>query len=298
MSDHSLVYMIRKTRYANAGSTNVIEMRNFNLFDKDKFLNDLKQKEWSKIALYSDPNEMWDLWKQLLMSSIDKHAPVKHKRIGKKKSPWITSDLLQKMHKRDYLKKKAVQTNDQNYWRQYKVARNETNNTIKTQKRKYFTTNLDANKNDPRKTWKLINELNSWQHKSANIAEIKIGNQSVSSSEDIAETLNSHFTSVGQALANEIPSTDVKPEIYLQQIDKTFTFQAVTVDNVRDLLKTDGKKATGLDKIPCKILKLVANIIAPSLTPIFNQSIAVSIFPTECMEIDSSIACFQKGKKG
>ena len=146
ISDHSLVCMIRKTRYANAGSTKVIEMRNFNLFNKDKFLNDLKQKEWSKIALYSDPNEMWHLWKQLLMSSIDKHPPVKHKRIGKKKSPWITSDLLQKVHKRDYLKKKAVQTNDQNYWRQYKVARNETNNAIKTQKRKFFTTNLDANK--------------------------------------------------------------------------------------------------------------------------------------------------------
>ena len=42
-----------------------------------------------------------------------------------------------------------------------------------------------------------MNELNSWQHKSDNIAEIKIGNQSVSSSEDIAETLNSHFISVG-----------------------------------------------------------------------------------------------------
>ena len=63
------------------------------------------------------------------------------------------------MHKRDYLKKKAVQTNDQNYWPQYKVARNEINNAIKTQKRKYFTTNLDANKNDPHKTWKLINEF-------------------------------------------------------------------------------------------------------------------------------------------
>ena len=249
------------------------------------------------LPLYSDPNEMWDLWKQLLMSSIDKHAPVKHKRIGKKKSPWITSDLLQKMHKRDYLKKKALQTNDQNYWRQYKVARNETNNAIKTQKRKYFTTNLDANKNDPRKTWKLINELNSRQHKSANIAEIKIGNQSVSSSEDIAETLNSHFTSVGQALANEIPSTDVKPEIYLQQTDKTLTFQAVTVDNVRDLLlKTDSKKATGLDKIPCKILKLAANIIAPSLTHIFNQSIAVSIFPTE-WKLARVSPIYKKGKK-
>ena len=202
-------------------------MRNFNLFNKDKFSNDLKQKEWSKIALYSDPNEMWDLWKQLLMSSIDKHAPVKTQKNWQKRSPHgLRVICCKKMHKRDYLKKKAVQTNDQNYWRQYKVARNETNNAIKTQKRKYFTTNLDANKNDPGKTWKLINELNSRQHKSANIAEIKIGNQSVSSTEDIAETLNSHFTSVGRALANEIPSTDVKPEIYLQQIDKNVYFSS------------------------------------------------------------------------
>ena len=65
--------MTRKVRYASAGSTKVVEVRNFNLFNKDKFLNDLKvkQKDWSEIALYSDPNEMWDLWKQLLMSSID-----------------------------------------------------------------------------------------------------------------------------------------------------------------------------------------------------------------------------------
>ena len=61
---------------------------------------------------------------------------------------------MHKMHKRDYLKKKAVQTNDQNYWRQFKVARNETNNAIKTEKRKYFTANVDANKNDPHKNLK------------------------------------------------------------------------------------------------------------------------------------------------
>ena len=49
-----------------------------------------------------------------------------------------------------------MQTNDQSYWRQFKVARNETNNAIKTENRKYFTANLDPNKNDPLKTWKLI----------------------------------------------------------------------------------------------------------------------------------------------
>ena len=37
-------------------------------------------------------------------------------------------------------------------------------------------------------------------------------------------------------------------------------------------------KATGIDKIPAKVLKLSADIIAPSLTTIFNQSLHTGIF--------------------
>ena len=40
-------------------------------------------------------------------------------------------------------------------------------------------------------------------------------------------------------------------------------------------------KATGLDKIPAKILKIAAPVIAQSLTNLFNYSIQTEIFPTE-----------------
>ena len=46
-------------------------------------------------------------------SVIDKHAPLKTKRIRNKRSPaWITNDLLLEIYKRDFLKKKATSTND------------------------------------------------------------------------------------------------------------------------------------------------------------------------------------------
>jgi len=49
---------------------------------------------------------------------------------------------------------------------------------------------------------------------------------------------------------------------------------------VRQLLKKlDAKKATGLDNIFCNLLKLAADILAPSVT--FNESIRVGIFPCE-----------------
>lgn len=41
------------------------------------------------------------------------------------KSPWITYELIRKMWKRDFLKKKVERTKDQSLWADFKAARNE-----------------------------------------------------------------------------------------------------------------------------------------------------------------------------
>ena len=48
------------------------------------------------------------------------------------------------------------------------------------------------------------------------------------------------------------------------------------------LLKAiDVGKATGLDKIPNRLLKIAADVVAPSLRGIFNQSLVTGIFPSD-----------------
>ena len=47
------------------------------------------------------------------------------------------------------------------------------------------------------------------------------------------------------------------------------------------LKKIDEKKATGLDRIPSKLLKMAASIIAPSLTSIFSKSILTGLYPND-----------------
>ena len=39
----------------------------------------------SNVDLCSDPNDMWQEWKQMFVSCMDKHAPRKLKRISKKR---------------------------------------------------------------------------------------------------------------------------------------------------------------------------------------------------------------------
>ena len=81
---------------------------------------------------------MWNFWKHLLMSVIDKHASLKTKRIRNNRSPWITNELVGEIHKEIFLKKKATSTNDLLSWKEFKDARNKVNNSIKKAKRKYL----------------------------------------------------------------------------------------------------------------------------------------------------------------
>ena len=107
---------------------------------------------------------MWEFWKNQFLTCIDKHAPMRSKRIGNKQSPWITHELIRKMRKRDFLKKKAERTKDQSSRADFKTARNEVNNSIKYAKRKYFSDNLAASRKDPRKTWQLIDPIHDISH--------------------------------------------------------------------------------------------------------------------------------------
>jgi hypothetical protein len=73
--------------------------------------------------------------------------------------------------------------------------------------------------------------------------------------------------------------------------------QTPTVDTVHRFLSTiDEKKYVGLDKIPNKLLKLAADVIAPSLIRIFATSIHTGIFPFE-LKASRVSPIFKRGAK-
>ena len=51
--------------------------------------------------------EMWDVWKSLFLEVVNKHAPMKKRKVKSKCSP-ITAELRRKMRKRDFLKIKQL----------------------------------------------------------------------------------------------------------------------------------------------------------------------------------------------
>ena len=91
------------------------------IFNEAEFLRELRMIDWNRVTTHNNPNEMWDFWKHLLVSVIDKYTPFRTKRVKNKRSPWITNELLREIHKRDFLKKKAASTNDPSIWNSLKM---------------------------------------------------------------------------------------------------------------------------------------------------------------------------------
>ena len=136
---------------------------------------------------------------------------------------------------------------------------------------------------NPRKIWKLIDDLSSRKYgRVRNISETKINNEPISSVAEMAEFFNDFFATIGSNLASEIQPSTIEPEFYLQSTDTIFSLKSPSASTVCRLLnQLDTKKATGLDRIPCKLLKLSSSIVGSSLAYIFKSCLDTEIFPNE-----------------
>ena len=140
---------------------------------------------------------------------------------------------MREIHQRAFLKKEAASANDSSIWKHYKDARNKANNSGKKAKRKYVSDNLDANKSTPRKTWWLIDELQSRQSKSTKVFQVEQDwNQVFTLPGYIAEAFKNHFTNIGQSLAQEIPCSEIDPLAYVRPVDRIFSFQRINAQKV------------------------------------------------------------------
>jgi hypothetical protein len=140
---------------------------------------------------------------------------------------------------------------------------------------------MSDQKCNPKEPWKTINDILGRQSKPTVVNELKLGENSLTNTKDIAEGFNDYFSNIGPDLASKIHTSNLNFQTYIEKAKSEFSaFQPVTVSNVYHLLHgLSSNKAT--DKISSKIIKIAAPAISDSLTYIFNQAITLSLFPHE-----------------
>ena len=51
--------------------------------------------------MFDNPNDMWYDWKNIFLGIVDKHAPLRSKRVRASKSPWITPSVHRSINSND-----------------------------------------------------------------------------------------------------------------------------------------------------------------------------------------------------
>ena len=98
--------------------------RTYSNYQPDVYKNDISSVNWREILSNSDFNCKWNIFKDTIIKIINKHAPYREKMVRGQPAPWLTSNIKNQMHERDYYLKRARHTNDDADWRQYRKLRN------------------------------------------------------------------------------------------------------------------------------------------------------------------------------
>ena len=137
-------------------------------------------------------------------------------------------------------------------------------------------------------TWKVLNDLMGKKSAVTEISELVTSSSEngLNKAKHIADHFNKHFTQIGPVLAANLPASTTNPEDYLKRHSTTFQLSEIKSSRVlKPLLKLDVSKATGLDQISNKILKLAGSVICNQLTDVFNLSVKSGVFPNDWNEL-------------
>ena len=239
--------------------------RHYRNINHDQFKADLVQQDFCEID--GSPTVMWTEWASRFLQVLDRHAPLAPSPRRKKKSvPWMNRQLLHLLTKRNRLHRRWLSDGTEHSHSAFKAARREATSYNRQQKETYYQSKFRAASGNTKQTWHTIKEL-SGKHRQSQPPQCSVDairNTFAEIVEDASRPVHLSFP-YGPASSTDLTA-----------------FAPVSIARVRKLLeRLNPAKSSGDDDISAALLRAHADVLAPSLTLIFNKSLREGIFPAQ-----------------
>ncbi|CAC5426205.1 unnamed protein product [Mytilus coruscus] len=205
--------------------------------------------------------KLLNIWYSLFNNVLNKH-PIKTNRVKNVQRPeWLTPEILTARQNRNYYHKKYDLD-------RYRFWRNKSTSLIDDAKNNFYKTSIEQAKN-PKELWKYVKGLN--QTKSSPFPSQLIHNGVITETQHIVDAFNKHFIniapkdSLSTSQSYKFDSNKIYEEVAAKVPQDTwFYIPLITVAEVKDCLSNlNVAKATGIDQISPRILKLSSEVISP-----------------------------------
>ena len=209
-----------------------ITRRNYTKFKEDQFITDINNANIkSKIESSDDTNEKYDILHNHILSTINKHAPLKTLSNSESKNllkPWITKGLLKSIKLKNKYYHKYIKNKDPFWYTKYKHYRDNINHLIRTSKHQYYKNYFRTFRNSSKKVWSGIKSIICNKKSTHPSINVQVVGEIITNQQTVANEFNNFFINVGPILSSNIPKTNKIFTDYLKQPTKNSMFLTPT----------------------------------------------------------------------
>ena len=277
-SDHQAVFISRKKLKISKKRIS-FKGRSYKNYNKDIFQNNIIGDNWLTFFDSNDPNECWNILKNIILKHLNDLCPLKEFKINEYREKWMNRDLMELIIDKDKAMALAKRTKSVDDFRIAKNMRNNVGKLIFQAKRNHFEEEYIASKNDPKKFWSnIFTILPKNKDKDSNI-NLKDEFGKNIENENTSSFINEYFVNVGPELAKKHNSTW---KFYGNENLNTIINLKLNRGKINLLIDNiDVTKSSGIDYLSSRCLKDALSILVPHLCHIFELSLQYGVFPNE-----------------
>lgn len=292
MSDHHLLKASLPLKNKEDNPNYKLEGRSKSQPDREAFLRVLKIKNWDlkpgnincKFNSFYDTFRYW----------FDVCFPVKLIRIKDScQMGWTNEETYRSREQLEDLYWNTRNTNNPIAKAAYKTAKFDHIKLVSKTKQKFYSEKIEKAKNTSKETWSIVKSLTSENinNKSDNLV-LKIDNRVINDPSRIVNEFNSFFVNEVQKLIADLNNSNT---FHLNQGNSgDFHLRPTEIGEVIEVLCQFGSKtSSGIDEIPCNLLKDCREVIASPLVELINLSFSSGMFP-EVLKLSKVIPIHKK----
>ena len=294
-----MVLTVLKTSFEKK-KPKIVSYRDYKKFSNDDFIEEvnfvLSDYDLSKIE--------FNIFEDLFMKVLNKHAPIKLKYIRANDGPYMNKEIRKEIMLRSKLKNISNREKTDESYEAYKKQRNKCTYILRRAKKDFYN-NLDPSLiTDNKMFWKTVKPFFSEKKISNNHITLFDNNEIISDDDVIAETFNDFFANAVKNLNIHIDpeflsKTDGIEDPIVKAVEKfknhpsivkikevnanmeNFTFKCASIQEIEmEISKMNTSKSCPIDRIPAKIIKSNVNFFTTLIQSNLNNSISRGMFPS------------------
>ena len=271
----------------SAQKNKFVNKRDFSPKNISNFNKSLNKYEWDQIYSINYQNTFSN-FQSVFSKSIMNNFPMKTTKIQyKNRLPYITSGLRKSIQYKHILRHIYAKNPTDENKQKCRTFNNKLTSLLRKREQDYIEEQLDINKADMSKSWKVIKEIIGRGKNTHNSTKFTINGNPTFDKSVISNSFNNYFTLVGPQLAQNIQG-HINPLNYLNPTMKSMFIPYISEHEIIEIIKSLKNSSAGYDNIPASIAK--------PLTYLINSSFECGIFPNE-LKLAKVIPIFKNGDK-